>query len=232
MRNPRSALPTLIRFSSTQRATRSCSAWRRVGAWAATRGSSLATIWSWSAPVSKSMFRVTRSIAASATSAIAYTEYSPARLALRASRSCSGAVQARALSLRASPSSAAGPGAGRAAPGSGCGVYGTVVVTPHTLGGRTDITRNGTDRHGAGQAPALRPAARCAAPGCHDRSTAPDGTAPPPYQAPRHRCFTAARPHGTTASRHSSDDTGRIIMADTVIDLNADLGEGFGRWRL
>lgn len=43
----------------------------RSGAWAPTRGSSLATIWSWSAPVSKSMLSVTWSIAARATSAMA-----------------------------------------------------------------------------------------------------------------------------------------------------------------
>jgi UPF0271 protein len=36
----------------------------------------------------------------------------------------------------------------------------------------------------------------------------------------------------TGAADRRGVDSGRIIMADTVIDLNADLGEGFGRWRL
>jgi len=36
----------------------------------------------------------------------------------------------------------------------------------------------------------------------------------------------------TAIVRTATHSPGRIIMADAVIDLNADLGEGFGRWRL
>src|SRR5690606_7783668 len=145
--------PTLIRFSRTQQATRSCSAAERRGAWAAMRGISRATIWSWSAPVSKSMFRVTRSMAARAISAMPYTEYSPARLALRASRSCSGAVHASARSRRARPSSAAGPGAGRGPALSWGGTLSVEAgeVTVHRLGPRSDKDPNEADapgRHG------------------------------------------------------------------------------------
>src|SRR6185437_583974 len=84
-------------------------------------GSSRRTTSGWAAPWSKSMASVTSSMAWSPISAIWYRSASTqSSRDLRASRSCSGAVQASALRRRASPPSPA---------------RGTPVCTPRTLRG-------------------------------------------------------------------------------------------------
>ena len=113
------------------------------------------------------MFSVTRSMAARATSAMPYTVYSPARFALRTSRSCSGAVQASARSRRARPSSAAGPGAGRGPALSWAGTLSVDAgeVTVHRLGPRSDNGRNDADATG----PPARTGPHSPRPGPHAR---------------------------------------------------------------